>query len=233
MAKLLVTNGCSFTIGDELPDPPAQAWPTVLGGMLGLPHVNLARSAASNRRIVRSTVMRLDEVRREHGVAPEDVLVVIAWTQTARHEYHSSTEPLPPITPPDHPTDFGWHRVGPWLLDQGHKPAKAFYDMMWSEEGQMTNFLTDWVMLDSHLTREGYRMRYAFAFPVVDPVPEPAAPLMDALDPDRVWGGLPPAPGKSFREMPKGLPWASGGHPLQEGHAWFAGHLADWLAERR
>jgi hypothetical protein len=232
MAKLLVANGCSFTRGEELPDPEARAWPARLADRLGVPCVNLARNASSNRRIVRSTVMRLEAVRREHGLRPEDVTVVIAWTQTARHEYHSAVEPVPQEGPPDHPVDAGWHRVGPWLLGRGHKPTKAFYDMMWSEEGQLVNFFVDWTLLHGHLAAHGYDARYAFAFPITDPIPAHAKPLMDALDADRVWGGLPAPPERSFVNMPPRFTRGPGGHPLEAGHAWFADALGDWINPR-
>jgi hypothetical protein len=47
---------------------------------------------------------------------------------------------------------------------------------------------------------------------------------------ESVWGGLPPVPDNPFLEIPEGLARGSGGHPLAEGHAWFAASLATWLS---
>lgn len=50
-----VTNGCSFTYGDELLDPVNEAWPAVLAKKFGVPVVNLACGGTSNDRIYRTT----------------------------------------------------------------------------------------------------------------------------------------------------------------------------------
>jgi Family of unknown function (DUF6071) len=230
MIRLLVTNGCSCTRGEELPDPSTQAWPVVLGKFLGVPQVNLARDGSSNRRIVRSTVASIDRVRAQHEVRPGEVLTLLAWTQSSRHEYYSRRErPEVRTGPADQPVDRNWQRIGPWRQDAGHRPSAAFYDHLWSDEGQLTNLFLDWVLLDRFLRHEGYQGRYAFAFPVAPGIPEPALQFARQLHGDTVWGGLPPTPGKSFLEMPAGMPRGPGGHPLAEGHEWFATSLAEWV----
>jgi hypothetical protein len=231
MIRLLVTNGCSCTRGEELPDPGTQAWPVVLGARLGVPHVNLARDGSSNRRIVRSTVARIDQVRAEHMVAPQEVLVLLAWTQSSRHEYYSARErPEARTGPADHPVDGNWQRIGPWRQDAGHRPSVAFYEHLWSDEGQVAGLFLDWLLLDQFLRHQGYVGRYAFAFTLAPGIPEPARQFARQLDGDTVWGGLPPGPGHSFLEMPGQLARGPGGHPLAEAHEWFALSLAGWLA---
>jgi hypothetical protein len=230
MIRLLVTNGCSCTRGEELPDPGTQAWPVVLGKLLGVPPVNLARDGSSNRRIVRSTAARIDGVRDEYLVRPEEVLVLIAWTQSSRHEYYSARErPERRTGPADHPDDRHWQRIGPWRQDAGHRPSVAFYDHLWSDEGQLTSLFLDWLLLDGFLRHRGYQGRYAFAFPVAPDIPGPARQFARLLDGGTVWGGLPPARGKSFLEMPEGMARGPGGHPLAQAHEWFALSLAQWL----
>jgi hypothetical protein len=230
MIRLLVTNGCSCTRGEELPDPGTQAWPVVLGNVLGVPHVNLARDGSSNRRIVRSTVARVDGVRSEHLVRPDEVLVLLAWTQSSRYEYYSARErPEQRTGPADHPVDGNWQRIGPWRQDAGHRPSVAFYDYLWSDEGQLTSLFLDWLLLDGFLRDQGYQGRYAFAFPVAPDIPAPAWQFARLLDGDTVWGGLPPSHGKSFLEMPEGMARGPGGHPLAQAHEWFALSLAQWL----
>lgn len=231
MIRLLVTNGCSCTRGEELTDPATQAWPVVLGKLLGVPHVNLAQDGSSNRRVVRSTVARVDGARRKFSARPDEVLVLLAWTQSSRHEYYSPRErPEARSGPADHPGDRNWQRIGPWRQDAGHRASRAFYDHLWSNEGQLTNLFLDWVMLDRFLRYEEYQARYAFAFPVAPDLPEPALQYLRKLHGETVWGGLPPTPGKSFLEMPEGMGRGPGGHPLAEGHEWFATSLAEWLA---
>ena len=231
MVKLLVTNGCSCTRGQELRDPASQAWPTLLGGALGIDVVNLARDGSSNRRIVRSTVAQLGDICAERVLQPQEVMVLLAWTQFSRHEYHAPREPPEVVPgPADGPGDRGWQRIGPWRQHAGHKPSRAFYDHLWSEEGQLANFFLDWALLDGFLQQGGFHARYAFAFPLAGTVPSLARPFTRMLREDTVWGGLPPLPRRSFLEMPDGLPCGPGGHPLEEGHAWFAMSLAKWLS---
>jgi hypothetical protein len=231
MIRLLVTNGCSYTRGEELPDPTAEAWPVVLGRLLGVPYVNLARDGSSNRRIVRTTIASVDGICRERAIPPDDVLVLLAWTQSSRHEYYSRRErPELRDLPADLPVDRNWHGIGPWRQDEGHRPSRAFYNHLWSDEGQLTNLFLDWVLLDRYLRYEKYQARYAFAFPVVPDLPEPALQFANQLQGSAVWGGLPPTPGRSFVELPPGTARGPGGHPLAEGHEWFARSLAEWLS---
>ncbi|MFD9368448.1 DUF6071 family protein [Streptomyces sp. NPDC060020] len=231
MVKLLVTNGCSCTRGEELRDPASHAWPTLLGDALGIDVVNLARDGSSNRRVVRSTVARLADVCADRRLRPQEVMVLPAWTQSSRHEYHAPREkPEVRTGPADGPGDRGWQRIGPWRQDAGHKPSRAFYDHLWSEEGQLANFFLDWALLDAFLRQGGFHARYAFAFPLTGTVPDLARPFTRTLEEDTVWGGLPPRPGHSFLEMPDGLARGPGGHPLEEGHAWFAASLGKWLS---
>jgi hypothetical protein len=77
-----VTNGCSFTFGDELDDPKTQAWPALLAKRLGLPIVNLALPGSGNDCILRRTTEYL------YKGLPKDSkpLVVIAWSQDWRRE---------------------------------------------------------------------------------------------------------------------------------------------------
>jgi Family of unknown function (DUF6071) len=229
--RLLVTNGCSFTRGEELSDPSIEAWPFVLARLLGIPQVvNLARDGSSNRRIVRSTVACIDRVREDHAVRPDEVLMLIAWTQVSRHEYYSAREwPEEECGPEDYQVDRHWQGIGPWRQAAGHRPSRAYYDNLWSAEGQMVNLFLDWVLLDRFLSHHGYQSRYVFAFPMTK-IPEPALGFTLQLSGETVWGGLPPKPRKSFRAMPAKFPRGLYGHPLAEGHEWIAGSLADWLA---
>lgn len=230
MIRLLVANGCSYTRGEELPDPKAQAWPVLLARRLGIEVVNLAADGASNRRIVRSTVAELEGLRAARSLRPDEVLTVVAWSQSSRWEYYSERERQAlHQDPPDLPVDRHWQRIGSWLERTGHRPSRAFYDHLWSEPGQLTGWFLDWALLDTYLRQFGYHTRYAFAFPIPPTIPEPAAPFARLLPASDTWGGLPPAEGMSFMELARATPRGPGGHPLAEGHEAFAGKLAAWF----
>jgi hypothetical protein len=158
------------------------------------------------------------------------VLTLVVWTQTSRHEYFAQHEaPERRTGPADDPDEAHWQRIGPWRNEAGHRPSRAFYDYLWSNEGQSANLFLDWALLDGFLRHQGYQARYAFAFPMHSRIPEPAVEFMQQVDGGTVWGGLPPLRGRSFLEMPKGFARGPGGHPLEEGHAWFAATLAAWI----
>lgn len=74
--KTLLVNGCSFTQDIGPPD----RWCSVLAQKLNIPVVNLANGGAGNLYICRSTINWIETVRPD----PEDVLIVIMWSGTAR-----------------------------------------------------------------------------------------------------------------------------------------------------
>jgi hypothetical protein len=51
----VVTNGCSYTYGQGLYNPPVEAWPALLAKKIGVPIVNIADPGSSNDGIVRRT----------------------------------------------------------------------------------------------------------------------------------------------------------------------------------
>jgi len=228
MIRLIVANGCSFTRGQELSAPETEAWPAVLASLLGVRYINLARDGSSNRRIVRTTAARLPEICEAAGVSPSEVLVMITWTHTVRHECHVPGNRREP--PANHAVEHNWEDIGPWRLDAEHLPSRAFYDHLWSDEGQVANLFLDWLLLDRYLQHEGYVARYAFAGPEVPEVVAAAKWFARQLPGDTTFGGLPPRPvGTSFVDMAKGRARGPGGHPLEDSHALFAGALAQWL----
>jgi hypothetical protein len=229
--RLLVVNGCSFTRGAELADPPTQAWPALVGRWLGADVVNLARDGASNRRIVRTSVACIDRICTERGVSPDEAIALITWTSQPRTEFFSlEDEPEGVPRPADLAVDDHWRRIGPWRAARGHAASTAFYDHLWSESGQLVNFFLDWVMLDAFLGSSGYQARYAYAFPARVGPDEPAMPLVDMLPAERVYGGVPPTDGSAFHEMAAAYPRGPTGHPLEAAHAAFAQGLCDWMA---
>jgi len=79
---LLLTNGCSFTEGYDLPVS-SDSWPFVLAQLIGAEVKNLAVGGASNDRIYRATIEYLN-------ISPSPDLVVIGWTSFFRSELSHS-----------------------------------------------------------------------------------------------------------------------------------------------
>ena len=80
----LLAFGCSFTVGQGLPDvypeikPSSYAWPSVLGNMLGYEVVNNGSPGAGNAEIA-AKILRTD--------FKEDDLCVILWSHFTRYDY--------------------------------------------------------------------------------------------------------------------------------------------------
>ena len=70
--------GDSFTYGQELADREKNAWPFVLGGMIGADVVNLGQPGTSNRFIVTEVVKHVSNA----PIRPD--LVVLGWTSPGR-----------------------------------------------------------------------------------------------------------------------------------------------------
>lgn len=66
--------GCSFTYGDDLPDPGKEAWPVLVAEQKQMPFVNAAVGGGSNERTVYHTIKNIDQFDKFY----------IAWTSIAR-----------------------------------------------------------------------------------------------------------------------------------------------------
>jgi hypothetical protein len=86
---LLLTNGCSFVWGDELPgwdDEPPSHWDHTfthkLGGLLDMPYENLGTCGASNEKIFRDTLSYLMDPEKE-----DPTHMAILWSAWQRNEF--------------------------------------------------------------------------------------------------------------------------------------------------
>jgi Family of unknown function (DUF6071) len=222
--KVLVTNGCSCTAGEELRDPETSAWPHVLARRLGVPCVNLAAGGASNRRIVRTTVSGMVSHTDLRSVRNDEILFVAAWTELSRTErYRSRSERRSRRARRADSGGDGWTPIGSWLAERGDRASRTFYRDLYEPAGQEIAFLTDWILLDSFLTQRGVQRLYAFAFPY-----RPsgiALPLTRTLADLPLLGHFPSDRGDSCLSFLRGaahLPKGPEGHPLEAGHEWFA-----------
>ena len=88
----LIANGCSHTSGAEIEHVLqdscySKAWPKHLAEKLDLESVNLARSGASNKRVVRTTLEHIGALFLK-GVKPEQLFVIISWPGPYRTEIY-------------------------------------------------------------------------------------------------------------------------------------------------
>jgi hypothetical protein len=244
MIRLLMTNGCSLTRGEELTRPEAEAWPVLLADRLGVRLINLARDGGSNRRVVRTSALALRRLAAERGYRPEEVLFLALWTHPDRTEYYDPEGPVPAPAPDagvratPHPSltdeEDRWRPIGPWLRDRRHRPVRAFYRRLWSEQGQLSSFFLDWTALDAVLERDGFVARYAFGYPFAGTNRLPAAlpstvAFAGTIDETRVYGGLEDRTETSFLELTWDFPRGPGMHPLADSHALLADTFTVWL----
>ena len=88
----LIANGCSHTSGAEIEyvlqdSCYSKAWPQHLANKLKLESINLARSGASSKRVVRTTLEHIGTLFLK-GVKPEQLFVIISWPGPYRTEIY-------------------------------------------------------------------------------------------------------------------------------------------------
>ena len=88
----LIANGCSHTSGAEIEyvlqdSCYSKAWPQHLANKLNLESINLARSGASSKRVVRTTLEHIGTLFLK-GVKPEQLFVIISWPGPYRTEIY-------------------------------------------------------------------------------------------------------------------------------------------------
>ena len=82
---MIITYGCSFTLGEELNHPESEAWPQRLAELFHTTVKNRARSGASNTDIIHQYVCDL-----QSGVISDTDLVIIVTTLPNRFSYYDS-----------------------------------------------------------------------------------------------------------------------------------------------
>ena len=91
----LYANGCSMTAGSEAENDEKvnyqDAFPAVVASMLGWEHINAALPGGSNFRIIRTTMLWIENWVLE-GNDPADLFVLINWTGNDRLHHLDSEE---------------------------------------------------------------------------------------------------------------------------------------------
>lgn len=141
--KTLYANGCSFTLGDELSNPEAQRFPTLIARKQGLNVINHARCGAGNEEICRKTMDYLMKYV-DIGYFTEDLVVVIGWTLVSRWEYY----------------DDGWKGLTPNSVSNKHDAPFYYYGMFQSTEKDMLDFMWEVSVVESFLKK--HNIKYFF-----------------------------------------------------------------------
>jgi len=127
MKQLLITNGCSFTWGDELPAREFQAYPYLLAKKLGVGVVNLAECGRSNEAIIRTT---LDYIINK-DLSEFEPIFVIGWSGIARKEFYSQGQ---------------WQKITPTQVVI-NKLAEVHYKYLQSEKQDNLEFFNQVLLL--------------------------------------------------------------------------------------
>jgi hypothetical protein len=138
--KLIITNGCSFTWGDELSNREQEAYPYIIGKKFNCSVRNLAENAQSNEAIVRTTI----EYLMTHDLSDYDPVLIIGWSGISRKEIWTGSE---------------WHKIT--ATGMGHDPyAKAHFKYLQSEKQDNLEFFNHVLLMQ--LLLEKLKINYFF-----------------------------------------------------------------------
>jgi hypothetical protein len=84
MTKVIISGGCSFAYGYGLNDR-NKKYASLLAEKTGAELVDVSVSGSSNENIATSVVYGLNQSLKKHK--PENIIVIIGWTEIARMEY--------------------------------------------------------------------------------------------------------------------------------------------------
>lgn len=193
----LLTVGDSFTYGEELDDI-SNAWPYVLGQMIGYEVTNLGQPASSNDKIVRKVLENYQDYD----------LMVIAWSHYARIEMAD---------------EYGIYDIWPGSNESVHsgvdhrKDIVRYISRHHDEIHDMKKYLTQVVLLQNFLKNNSkkYVMVNAFGNNYLElSEKQDLTSLASLIDQETFLGW----PDKQFVVWTYGCPQGPNGHFLDEGH---------------
>jgi len=226
---LLYANGCSMTMGAELPDAAACAYPSLLAKRFGLKLFNNAQGGSSNCRILRTSIQWVCEYLGDGG-RPEDLFVLIGWSGPDRREIAFSAEELSD-------GDVFWRSLHIHHALDG-APAdfvqlrKLIIRSFWCDRESMTRFLIAVQSLQGFLASRSIRFCFCHAMPVCELHPE-LVPLVRNVNRDSFFEFMSSSMDFLTYCTQACLPKGALQHPLQEGHELWAGLLADFISDKR
>ena len=141
--RTLYTNGCSFTLGDELSHPEVQRFPSIIAKERGWDVVNQARCGAGNEEICRKTMDYLMDYIKD-GKDVKDLVVIVGWSLVSRWEYF----------------DNGWKGLTPNSVSGRQDAPYYYYGLFQSTEKDMLDFMWEVMVVESFLKK--HNINYFF-----------------------------------------------------------------------
>jgi len=204
--KKLVAHGCSFTYGCELEDPNKSAFPILIGNKLGYDVDNIAIPGTSNEHILKDIVNYKDTID----------LLLVCWTCETRFElghFKGNVE------------KFGWNLIKPVMNKTLNKVLTTEY-LNW-------DFFID-KMYHQHVMLQSYceykKIPYLFCYGVQNTQTFEKHENTNSYVKNLVNWSKWYNPKQSFRTLTiDDFMYSYDQHPLEEGHAFFAENLYNFI----
>ena len=211
MKQRLLTVGCSFTYGEELPEPAAQSWPALLAKEFDYELTNLGVCGGSNDYIFRQAV--------ESPAMIDYDLVVIQWTERSRTEAWNEWD--------NKPVNISANPSGGVIIDHLLPWVKDYYKYSYNELFAYRNWSVKILALQEYFKSRGqpYFMVGVSGIPNYKPYYE----LRDHFN--YLWYRIDTKqyigwPHKGLQEWYQDTPLGPNGHPLELGHRKIADEIA-------
>ena len=208
---MVYTLGCSFTYGEELPDPSIQAWPVLLANALGQSIINRGKPGIGNNYIIKTAIKEIPQLKPD--------LVIVAWTSCGRMEFSDeySTYDIWP----------GGNRR--FKKPYPHRDTLTKYITSYSNElYQYRSWLRSVILLQDFFKLRNINYRFVNTFDnhnLNRKYLDRSSVYADQIDIDKFIGW----PDTSLMEMMGDCAKGTRGHPLEEGHRRIANTIFDAL----
>ena len=231
----LIANGCSHTSGAEIEylkqdSCYSKAWPQHLADKLNLESINLARSGASNKRVIRTTIDYIGNLFLK-GVKPEQIFVIILWPGSYRTEIYKEMFLENPIWQ-------GWVPlvVGNYKLYKKIYPRDVYnYYKAWvttlDAESVNIDYYNHVILLQSYL--KSFKIKYLFWRASFTTLNKENIPL--AIQIDRKYFPCVHDDTLDYLSILKHsgfkFPFKNSTHHGEDGHVFFANYLQKYIKE--
>ena len=205
---MILTIGCSFTAGEELPNPKTQAWPALVADAFGVSLKNLGLIGGSNDYIFRTAI--------EETSATKYDVVIIEWTDPSRMEVWQNLT--------NRPISVLAHTSYKSFNDPGLKWLQDFYKHSYNDEFAYKKWLIQVIALQHYF--KNTNQRYIFTSLAGYTHADYALNhLIDSID-DEFYLGW---PNWGFLDWISNSPKGPGGHPLEVGHKQIAENINEHI----
>lgn len=212
---LLQTFGCSFTYGEELPDPVTQAWPALLAQKLGYELHNYGLGGCGNNYMIKTAMKKVPMHTPD--------LVIVAWTSCNRMEF-ADHEGVYDIAP-------GWIRRFRKRFPHRVEMSRLITTYH-NKQYQYRNWLRSVVLLQDFFKLRNVNYRFINAFDnqeLNSKYFETSQDIISLLDTSKFIGWPDESMVEWTHKKEDALPRGPGGHPLEEGHQRIADVIFDAL----